>query len=650
MSARPPRFPFLYYGHEPRDWRDQQHCWEIRFLAAPDGQTRRAIARLVARRSRGARFSPGRWGWCGVWALALVDEAPGAERDYRRFFAELAALFEAVHAIAPIAELVHGNSTAKGGGAWDAWSHAQQPWPSPHPAWRLGGGMYARNYGIADGYVDGAAGVPVAPDPETADFDRVLAAELEAISAKERQRAAEATQERAARDKPTLVRFGGLLTPPAAPAAVVTSWAREHHLSAVTVSGDGRRALGVVGRHVHEFDVLEGRAACVWSVTEEAFGAALAEKGALLALGRGDGGSGVALALLRRDAGAWPGAPLRLLNTLAVPDAVSLHPYGDGRQFAVRTVRGAALVVGVRGEELRIIARFSKAPSGTVVLRDEVVFGAGDDTLHAVNLETPWARWTLKDEAAKWLARQARAQRRGAACFVETERAFGPSIPPAAAGVFAAGARLWSGPSGRIVACERTGEDVRLAFLEDGARRTFGLGAPLGVDEAVAVAIDVDGARALVGAGDRVWEVTLPEARVRPVARLAASGFAAPRIRGVCFLGRNDVAVGEGSFAFRVLRIGAEDALYRGSVPCGLLPSTLAGSPDGRYLFVSHREDRGSPVGWVAVFERSGETFEQTGRVSLLGPAPELRWELGGLVARTAYGSFELHNVERVTW
>ena len=168
MSVLKP-FPFLYYGNRPVVWETPFHSWEIRFQEVPDEATRETLARTVARCSHGALFYLSGWFWADEWAG--VDTGPQnlAEPDLDAFFAQHEEMFRAIHGVAPLAEVVHLNSTRRGTSDWDAWSHRQQAWPtSPHPAWPAMPLRRDRRYGLHDGYSE-----PEGVEPSAmGEFDR----------------------------------------------------------------------------------------------------------------------------------------------------------------------------------------------------------------------------------------------------------------------------------------------------------------------------------------------------------------------------------------------------------------------------------------------------------------------------------------------
>jgi predicted DNA-binding WGR domain protein len=145
------KFPFLFYGRRPADWAEGANCghaYKIKFISAPDTATRARAHEAFAKRADGTQVdtSCGPWKWEDAWALVIVGEqhvtADSDERDdeesgtdWGEFFSDVARAFEAVHAVAPIAEVVSLNARATSkSDEWEEWTLRLQPRPSKGPS------------------------------------------------------------------------------------------------------------------------------------------------------------------------------------------------------------------------------------------------------------------------------------------------------------------------------------------------------------------------------------------------------------------------------------------------------------------------------------------------------------------------------------
>jgi hypothetical protein len=85
----------------------------------------------VGASNRRGLFAASDFLWSGAWMAFLAHEHPRSDQHYGRLFDAFENLFRAIHGLCPLAEVVHCSSVSRGVGAWDAWSHARQAWPSP---------------------------------------------------------------------------------------------------------------------------------------------------------------------------------------------------------------------------------------------------------------------------------------------------------------------------------------------------------------------------------------------------------------------------------------------------------------------------------------------------------------------------------------
>ncbi len=190
-------YPFLFYGHAPGDFAEGAnagHFWEIRFVRAGNDEELRAVATAWADALAGSPVATVDWHFAGPWALARCGEdAPSGDDHHRRFFAAVEKAMRAVHAVLPIAEVVFGNGRGAGVGPWDAWSHAEQAWPSPYPEFE----DYTRFYGVdhpdyREAFGDASLGTgakrPAFDEALHAAFARHARAEATAEAAKQKKR------------------------------------------------------------------------------------------------------------------------------------------------------------------------------------------------------------------------------------------------------------------------------------------------------------------------------------------------------------------------------------------------------------------------------------------------------------------------------
>jgi hypothetical protein len=130
-------FPFRFYGVAPRDWFEGAnlgHLYELQFVTAPSATARRAIAAAfeAAAFASPVDVDADPWRWSGAWVVLFVGER--AAGDARGTFAAMGELCKAIHAVAPLAQVVFHGARERGTTGWDAWSVKQQD-PTPGPAW-----------------------------------------------------------------------------------------------------------------------------------------------------------------------------------------------------------------------------------------------------------------------------------------------------------------------------------------------------------------------------------------------------------------------------------------------------------------------------------------------------------------------------------
>ncbi|MGK3964034.1 hypothetical protein WMF38_07625 [Sorangium sp. So ce118] len=189
-------FPFLFYGRLPAEFGDHVtgHPYEIRFVEAPDGAGRAAIARTFEQAAYGTLVEPPPanqpWLWSGPWALVWLFESSGTpgpdEPGFTRYFDHVERVFRALHQVCPIAEVVYGYTSGHGLSSWDRFTEAHKPAPDPHPP----SGGYQRAFGAPKSTRE----LPATEDPSLpaavpdAAFEAARAAALEELTRAEADR------------------------------------------------------------------------------------------------------------------------------------------------------------------------------------------------------------------------------------------------------------------------------------------------------------------------------------------------------------------------------------------------------------------------------------------------------------------------------
>lgn len=137
-EAVAPAFPFLFFGRRPGDWAsgaNMGHAYELRFCDPPKPKARIAIAKAFEQALKDTPVQTGDntnpWLWAGHWALFYVGER--APRDEDAFFDAIEKAVRAIHAVAPLGEVVFGGVRERGTSAWDQWSLQRQKGPSRNP-------------------------------------------------------------------------------------------------------------------------------------------------------------------------------------------------------------------------------------------------------------------------------------------------------------------------------------------------------------------------------------------------------------------------------------------------------------------------------------------------------------------------------------
>ncbi len=130
-------FPFPFFGHTFPEPGADIHAWALRFEKTPARGQRPAIARpLVEALTRGIflQREEAPWRWSKEWLIVTADEHAGAPDVASEARMEALASVEqaltAVHAIAPLAEVLFGAYQTPSGSPWDHWSRGSGRMPS----------------------------------------------------------------------------------------------------------------------------------------------------------------------------------------------------------------------------------------------------------------------------------------------------------------------------------------------------------------------------------------------------------------------------------------------------------------------------------------------------------------------------------------
>lgn len=98
---------YVFHGRTANDWVFDGHRYTALFVVAPNDSQRSQIATVVERLlARGPVESGAAWTWTDRWASFTVGER---WRAGDAFFARMAEVFDAIHAIAPLTQVRHAN-------------------------------------------------------------------------------------------------------------------------------------------------------------------------------------------------------------------------------------------------------------------------------------------------------------------------------------------------------------------------------------------------------------------------------------------------------------------------------------------------------------------------------------------------------------
>ncbi|MFO0682077.1 MAG: hypothetical protein U0234_08500 [Sandaracinus sp.] len=130
-------FPFPFFGHTFPEPGTEGHWWALRFEEAPPRAQRPDIARvLVEALTRGIflQREDAPWRWSKDWMIVTADELPNAPDLASEARVDALTSVEnalkAVHALAPLAEVLFDAYSTPSGSPWDAWSRGAGRKPS----------------------------------------------------------------------------------------------------------------------------------------------------------------------------------------------------------------------------------------------------------------------------------------------------------------------------------------------------------------------------------------------------------------------------------------------------------------------------------------------------------------------------------------
>ena len=499
-------YPFLWYWHAPADWAEganMGHAFELRFESPPAATVKAAIAAVVATADQGVLDGPDAFTWSGSWALFHVGEQPEVVRA--AWSAEIERLLLAIHAVAPLAEVVRGNARYGGTSAWDAWTKERRAVPSPHPP--FAGYERVENDSVAGDVAGDDAG---SVDPAFEEARRAVAGAA-ARRATEAFVAASAEPKKDKTAKPELSLVAAPI-PKAEPADandVRTAAAHPDFVSSF------RTPIFRWARGLVMAVESPGWKAIVFEEGKEPRELAFPRRGSLVVepdatrafiVGTNqpyvtdlDLETGEALPCVAPDFGPkwFPGGAGRLVVATATEElvvlardsdehltALSRIPEPRGRVYA--TASGRFLVAAGKTElkafsiddagKLLDLARVKTPGEGIDIVGDRVFVTARDGTTFEVTgLEEARAAKLAgrkgRDRAAKHAAQAKLAQR----ALAKGEPTFAPASDPPRAKTptdFGDGVSAWSTPSGRPVAWVSEDGVTKLAWIDGGARRS----------------------------------------------------------------------------------------------------------------------------------------------------------------------------------
>jgi hypothetical protein len=139
-------YPFRFYGRRPNDWYEGAnlgHLYEVKLAAPPDPASRAELEQIVRAQLETGRAEVARapFRWQGEWLLLAIGERRPGPQD--AFFNAIERVMLALHARAPIVEVIFWGVRGDSTHPWDVSTLAEQPVPSMGPHWEgLGSPRY----------------------------------------------------------------------------------------------------------------------------------------------------------------------------------------------------------------------------------------------------------------------------------------------------------------------------------------------------------------------------------------------------------------------------------------------------------------------------------------------------------------------------
>ncbi len=483
--------------------------------------------------------------------------------------------------------------------------------------WKLGRSQLACNYGLAQGHQDPTPLAALPPGVADQQFDDRIASARALLRRKRAVQKTKSAEARQATGKPSLIPVASLPRP-------ITNQPNGHE------GGDPEEATDRVRSNWWMQDVV---------------GVVQLGNGRFVVSGRGAGGQGIVL--LRETEHGW--FPLDLVQ-LDDPRA-GLCVFGSGRFVSTATRRGHT-ILGIKDDQLKVLHKFPKAPSGADVIGDQIYYGRGTQTVQAVNLDAAYDAWTPKNVFDAWLMKQARAVKRGKLGF---EPCASPFRASESQRLFGADDDARVHPSGRVVAFPRRDAGRGITFVHEGQRIDAILPAPLpdsgSTWKQTALWISSDGQALLYTFNGKIVRIQMPN----PVAKVLLDlkvNLRAPALHSLALLDESRCFV-QRDGGTPVLELPGGKWLGNLFLDDGLTPTSIAVSPNGQQVLATTSRDRDGPQAAVRLFSlrpdlhsepgsRNGEPIDT---VSLCGPGAELYWTDSAPVAVTAFGTFALRNI-----
>lgn len=483
--------PFRFYGARPSHWLDDQFVYEVAFETQPSAATKERLAARFVEQTFESGLDFERWLWNDRFAVLGMDvhtvQNLGTSRIRQAFDEDLQRLFEALHDVAPIDQVVFRGAT-EADDAWTRWSRSERGEPAPLPA-------------------------PVAADPP---FSRAV---------DRLWRAREHDHERALVEQALSRREPGKLgvvrcpeppprpPPSSVPEAVRRALSRLGDLRAVSPSPNGTEALAIREPNAVRVELATGALRVVHACDHR-------DLHALRDTTFAEGGRWVVLTATRLL--VFDPESGRLTDTVAVPDSPSsVRAVRDGRVLVAGNWRRHHLYACTNGK-LSKLGEVGRPFSFGYEADGRLFFEVGDETFELTGAEPP--RPPSKGKAKPELSLEPVSE-----IPPQAQPAPGEAVSAEERARFVVGADCRKA-GGRVVARIPTGKDFAgrtlygdLAF-SDGPEHRVELGEALGsagVRGTRGFALSPDGRAGFfcehVDGADHVFEIRLDEAAVARV-------------------------------------------------------------------------------------------------------------------------------------